>query len=223
MLPPFVRLRTTRWGMGGTTFDAYLAALLDLPDLASSNVVGIDGNADMLLGIANGKIRLGSYVAVEPDLVTAAFFSSHVSDLPGVELLLTDFVDKAEETSTHLLPHAPFDVAVVRTPAARMTADHLEVLLPSLRALVTAEAKVVLNLALARTTVSGTGAGDRLHDRGLLDGFDDYLEYEWELGTIPIYSVDRAAAIVATHGWSVDEVCEPRRGFQQHHLVLSTA
>ena len=223
MLPLFVRLRTTRWGTSGTTFDSYLAALLDLPDLGSSNVVGIDGNADMIVGIANGKIRLGSYVAVASDLVTAAFFSSHVSDMPDVELLITDIVEQAEETTTQLLPHAPFDVVVVRTPAARMTADHLGVLLPSLRALVTAEAKVVLNLALARTTASGTGAGDRLHDRGLLDGFDDYLEYEWELGTIPIYSVDHAAAIALTHGWNVDEVCEPRRGFQQHHLVLSTA
>ncbi len=220
-MPPFVRLRTAGWGFGGATFSAYLAALLDLPDLSTSNVLGIDGNADMLEGLANGRFEIASYTAVEPDLVTAAFFVTRINALPNVELVLTDFVDKTDQTVEQLEPAAPFDVVLVRTPPAKMTDTHVASLLAGLRSVSRPGTKVVVSVALGCTTTSGTGAGDRLHDRGKLDDVGDYLEYEWELGMIPVYSLAHITSIAATHGWSVDDVCEPRRGFQQHHLVLS--
>jgi hypothetical protein len=221
-IPLFVRMRSAAWGTGGSGFGQYLAALIDRHDLADARVLGIDGNADLLLGLVNGSWSVESFVAVEPDLVTAAFFASHLEGR-NIHLIVTDLDDRRDETIAAIAEHAPFDIVVVRTDPARMTFDHLAMLLHSLSSGVTADAKLVVTLALAVTTLAGRGAGDRLADRGLLDTVGDYLEYEWELGMIPVYSPDRVRAIAANHGWRVDDICEPRRGFQQHHLVLSRA
>jgi hypothetical protein len=221
-MPLFVRARSSPWGPGGSAFGPYLAALVDRNDLVDARVLGIDANADMLLGIVNRAWRVGAFVAVEPDLVTAAFFSSHIADLP-VELIVTDLDDQRSETLASIGGHAPFDLVVVRTDPARMNRDRLCMLLGALRGLVTPDARLVVTLALATTTVAGRGAGDRLADRGLLDQVDGYLEYEWELGTTPVYQPGHVADLADQHGWRVVEICEPRRGFQQHHLVLSVS
>lgn len=221
-IPAFVRMRAPGWGVGGTSYGAYLAALVDRDDLASARVLGIDANADMLLGIVNADWRVGSYTAVEPDLVTAAYFSGHLDD-HDVELIVSDLDDQREETIAAMTQRAPFDVVVVRSAPAAMTADRLDMLLETLRPITAPDAKVIVTVALALTTVAGRGAGDRLADRGILDEVDGYLEYEWELGMIPVYSPQRVEEIAAARGWRVDQVCEPRRSFQQHHVVLAAA
>ena len=219
-MPPFVRMRSAAWGRDGSSFGAYLAALVDRADLADARVLGIDANSDMLLGIVNGDWRVGTFVAVETDHVVAAFFASHVGD-HDIELIVTDLDSQRDETLASINERSPFDLVVIRTDPSRMAAERLADLLRMLAPAVTADAKLVVGLALAVTTIAGRGAGDRLADRGLLDSAGDYLEYEWELGMIPVYSPDRVRAIAAEHGWTVDAICEPRRGFQQHHLVLS--
>jgi hypothetical protein len=217
-IPLFVRMRSTAWGLDGSGFGPYLAALVDRRALGDARVLGIDGNADMLLGIVNRTWPVGSFVAVEPDLVTAAFFASHLPE--HVELIVTDLEARRAETIASISAHAPFDVMVVRTDPAKMTRDHLSWLLGELRKVAAPDAKLVVTLALALTTLAGSGAGDRLADRGLLDQVDRYLEYEWELGVIPVYTPDFVSELADTTGWRVDEICEPRRGFPQHHLVL---
>ena len=219
-MPPFVRRRTPAWGPGGSEYVPYLAAITDRSDLSDARVLGIEGNSDLLLDVVNGRYAVQALTAVEPDLVTAAFFCSHLHQVP-VDLVTSDLVDQTEQTLAAIGSSHPFDVAIVRTSPAKMTAERTASTLAVLRPLMARGGRLVITLALGLRTASNLGAGDRLHDRDLLDQVGDYMEYEWELGMIPVHSPEHVTTLAEQHGWSVDAICEPRRGFQQHHLVMT--
>lgn len=218
-IPLFVRARTIGWGVGGTPFASYIAALADVPDLSSQRVLGVGGNADLLLAIVNERTSVAAYTAVEPDHVTAAFFASYLESA-GVELVTSDIVDHRERT-LDTIGDARFDVMIVRHPALEMTRERVTSMLSSLRTLAADGCTLIMMLALAEQTVRGEAAADYVAEHDLCDLNDDYAEIEWTLGTIPLFSRQMVAELGAASGWALSDVCEPRRGFQQHHVVLT--